>query len=581
MSATIESMDNRKRASGTHFDSLDANETQAYLMAIDRTQAVIEFDLDGHVLRANENFLKRMGYALEDIVGHHHEMFCTPEYRSSPEYRDFWANLRAGKHISGEFRRVDAQGKLVWLHAVYTPVAGENGKLLKVIKFANDITADKCRQHELDSKLAAIGRSQAVIDFSPDGSILDANDNFLNLMGYTLDEVKGRHHRMFVSAEEAAAQAYLNFWEELARGHYQSGEYKRVGWGGKEVWIQATYNPIFGPDGKTAKVVKYAVDVTEAKMRNAENQAKLDALDKAQAVIEFDTEGRVLNANRNFLAAMGYTLREIQGQHHSMFCTSDYTRSEAYRDFWLRLSEGEFISGRFQRVGKFDREVHIQATYNPILDLNGKAVKVVKYAYDVTHEVMLERQIATQSMEMSTSVGELVKSTQNIAASSGVAAQMANESANAAKLGQEAVRQSIGAIGRIRDSSDKVADIVGVIQEIAGQTNLLAFNAAIEAARAGEHGVGFSVVASEVRKLAERSSTAAMEIGKLIAESAANVREGAGVSQTAADRFEGIISTVERTAKSAADIASATERQRELADHVSTLIDDLAKTVKT
>ena len=579
MAASVDTMDGFRHTAGSHFESLSDFDTQAYLTAINHTQAVIEFDLDGHVLRANDIFLGRMGYAFQEIQGQHHEMFCTPEYRVSEEYRDFWANLRAGKHISGEFRRVDAHGKPVWLHAVYTPILGESGKPVKVIKFASDITAEKCRLCEMESKLAALSRSQAVIEFSPTGEILDANENFLGLMGYTLDEVKGRHHRLFVDAAEVDSQDYRRFWEHLSQGEFHSGEFKRLGKGGKEVWIQATYNPIAGPDGKTAKVVKFASDVTEAKMRNAEADAKLSALDKAQAVIEFDLEGRVLTANRNFLAAMGYTLREIQGQHHSMFCTPEYIRSEAYREFWLKLGEGEFISGRFQRVGKFDREVHIQATYNPVLDLNGKVTKVVKYAYDVTHEVLLERRIATQSMEMSASVGELVQSTQSIADNSSVASAMAHESAQAAKAGHEAVLHSIEAIGHIQSSSDKVAGFVDVIRDIAGQTNLLAFNAAIEAARAGEYGLGFSVVASEVRKLAERSSAAATEIGKLIEVSAASVREGGGVSQSAADRFEGIISAVDRMVDSAGEIARSAERQREIAEKVSGLSDSLTSLV--
>jgi methyl-accepting chemotaxis protein len=287
----------------------------------------------------------------------------------------------------------------------------------------------------------------------------------------------------------------------------------------------------------------------------------------------------VVTANRNFLAVMGYTLREIQGQHHSTFCSADYTQSAEYRDFWLQLTEGKFVSGRFHRVGKFGRDVWIQATYNPILDLSGKVVKVVKFAADVSEEVALQRRIADNSRDMTVRVENLLSSITGIAANSGVAAEMAEEASTAAAAGFAALEDAIAAIGAIQTSSVRVAEIVRVIGEIANQTNLLAFNAAIEAARAGAHGVGFSVVAGEVHKLAERSSQAAREIAKLIDESVSQVEAGAAVSKQVEHSFKGITASVDRTRSSVSAIAGATEAQRLMAGEVSTLIGSLAAAV--
>lgn len=435
------------------------------------------------------------------------------------------------------------------------------------------------KDHELAGYVAAISRSQAIVEFDLTGRVVAANPNFLALMGYRLEEIKGQHHRMFVEPAHAGSTEYQLFWERLTRGEFNAGEFKRIGKGGREVWIHASYNPILDADGKPAAIVKFASDVTAARLQNAEFEAKVAAMDRGQAVVEFDLDGKVLSANRNFLVAMGYTLREVQGEHHSIFCSSDYTQSPEYQDFWLRLGEGEFISGRFHRVGKFNRDVWIQASYNPIFDLNGKVAKVVKYAYDVTKEVMLEKRISAKTVEMTERVRSLMASIKAIADNSGLASQMAHESSRAAHTGHEAVQKSIAAIDRIEESSTRVSEIVRVIGEIASQTNLLAFNAAIEAARAGQQGVGFSVVAAEVRKLAERSSAAAQEIGKLIDESALHVRQGAEVSKSAAGSFEGIMSSVESTVGSAAEIAAAAEAQRDMAAQVSELIEELARTV--
>ena len=254
------------------------------------------------------------------------------------------------------------------------------------------------RLAELESTIAAIGKSQAVIEFRMDGTILEANDNFLSALGYSLSEIQGRHHSMFVDEAYARSAEYKDFWARLNRGEYQAAEYKRFGKGDKEVWIQASYNPILDLNGKPFKVVKYATDVTAQKLVNADYQGQIAAVKKSQAVIEFRMDGTILDANDHFLKALGYSLAEIQGRHHSMFVDEAYARSAEYKDFWIRLNRGEYQAAEYKRFGKGGREIWIQASYNPILDLNGKPVKVVKYATDITREKLALNGMMTDTM---------------------------------------------------------------------------------------------------------------------------------------------------------------------------------------
>jgi methyl-accepting chemotaxis protein len=553
-----------------------AMEMAARMEAVSRSSCLMELSADGYILGANERMLKTLGYKLSELVDKSESHIQFEEDAKSLAHVDIWRALREIRPVNVEIRRKSINGIERWFLANFSPIAGLDGALRKVVIQADDITHDKLERLDAAGKLAAIDRSQAVIEFDMSGKVLSANENFLKLTGYQLSDIQGRHHRLFVDPEEASSGEYQAFWERLSHGEFESGEYKRIGKNKQEIWIHATYNPILDPNGNPARVVKFASDITDSKLHTSEFEAKVSAIDRGQAVIEFNLDGHVLTANRNFLAAMGYTLREIQGQHHSIFCTGEYTQSEEYRDFWLKLNEGEFVSGRFHRIGKFNRDVWIQATYNPIFDLNGKIMKIVKYAHDVTSEVLLEKRIASSASEMNLHVRKLVENVNNIAANSVVAADLAQDSSTAAQSGFDALQKSIAAIAAIQSSSSRVSEIVGVIDEIANQTNLLAFNAAIEAARAGEHGVGFSVVADEVRKLAERSSVAAREITKLIEESTLHVDKGAEVSREASRSFEGIMSGVARTSKSVAEIAESAENQSKMAKEVDLLIEQIA-----
>ena len=235
---------------------------KALVAAISRSQAVIEFALDGTILTANDNFLKTLGYALGEIQGKHHSMFVDPSERDGAAYRDFWAALRRGEYQAAEYKRIGKGGREVWILASYNPVLDEKGKPFRVVKFATDVTSQKLSTADLAGQIAAIGKSQAVIEFNMDGTIIGANQNFLKTLGYSLDEIRGRHHSMFVDPSERDGAGYREFWAALNRGEYQAAEYKRIGKGGKEVWIQASYNPILDLNGKPFKVVKYATDTT-------------------------------------------------------------------------------------------------------------------------------------------------------------------------------------------------------------------------------------------------------------------------------------------------------------------------------
>ncbi len=354
--------------------------------ALNKSLAVIEFDLTGNILHANDNFLGAMGYTLEEIKGKHHSMFVTPEYAHSAEYRSFWDNLGRGQYQSSEFPRVAKGGREIWIQASYNPIFNSDGKPFKVVKFAADITEQKLKSVNAAGQLEAINRAQAVIEFNMDGTIIHANDNFLSTVGYSLDEIRGKHHSMFVESGYGQSNEYRLFWDALNRGEFKTAEFRRFGKNGKEIWIQASYNPILDPSGKPIKVVKFATDITEQKQITADITGQISAIRKSQAVIEFELDGTIRHANENFLATVGYSLEEIQGKHHSMFVDSETRNSYDYQQFWKKLAAGEFQSGEFRRIGKTGKEIWIQASYNPIFDASNKPVKVVKYASDVTEQ---------------------------------------------------------------------------------------------------------------------------------------------------------------------------------------------------
>jgi len=545
------------------------------LDAINRVQAVIEFQLDGTIVHANQNFLAAVGYTLEEIVGQHHRIFCEPGYAASPEYQQFWQHLGDGEFHSGEFKRRAKGGRDIWIAASYNPVLGPDGKPVKVIKFATDITAQKIAAAEFKGKRDAVNRVQAIIEFDLHGRVLTANDNFLNVMGYALEEVQGQHHRIFCDSAFVHSPEYLAFWERLGRGEFNAGEYRRVTKSGKDVWILASYNPIFDAEGKPVKVVKFATDITEQKKLSTESRGKLEALGRSQAVIEFDMRGHVLSVNHNFLRTMGYTEDEVVGAHHSLFCEEDLVKSAQYRNFWAALGQGEFQSGLFKRRGKHDADIWILATYNPILDINGKAYKVVKFAMDVTDQVQREMLVSEKVQAISGVLAKLTQSIGDIADGSqetaGIAGQTQVEAADGSKL----LARSRDAIVAIQKSSGDVRDIIDTISDIASQTHLLAFNAAIEAARAGEHGYGFSVVANEVRKLAEKSAVATREIAKLINDTINRVDEGTRLSGEVEAAFERIVRSVGRTSESIGQIHAATSAQANATHDASALLTEL------
>ena len=411
----------------------------------------------------------------------------------------------------------------------------------------------------LAAQVAAASRSQAVIEFDTDGTIVTANENFLAAMGYQLEEIRGRHHRMFVDPREADGAAYREFWAALRRGEYKAGEFKRVGKSGREVWILASYNPVLDESGKPIKVVKFASDITSEKLQHADFAGQITAIGKSQAVIEFAMDGTIRSANDNFLQAMGYSLAQIQGRHHSMFVDPAERDSAAYREFWASLGRGEYKAGEFKRIASGGRDVWIQASYNPILDLNGKPFKVVKYASDVTAQVIARMKSEhVRSMMESVAAGaeELSASVREISSTMGKSKEAA-----VSTIGQvEAADQKAQ---RLSGAASAMSGIVQMIGDITGQINLLALNATIELARAGEAGRGFAVVASEVKNLANQAKQATDKI-------AAEIELLNGISADVATSLTSIKNLIQSVGEYVTSTAAAIEEQSTVTEEMST-----------
>jgi methyl-accepting chemotaxis protein len=626
---------------------------QGIVDAITRSQAVIEFNQNGIIQTANENFLRTVGYNLDEIKGKHHSIFVAPEEASGAKYREFWEALNRGESQIGEFKRYTKSGKEIWIQGQYNAVLDLRGKTVRIVKTCVDITGEMARRREVALlSLVANETDNAVIITDANQKIEYVNPGFIKMTGYSSAEAIGKKPSDFLQGALTDKETKRQIREAINAGQPSYFEILNYTKTGEMYWVSLAINPIKGADGKVERFISIQANITETKKRALEASMRMEAVGRTNAVIEFDMNGKIIDANEIFLKVSGYTLEEIKGKHHSIFVGKEYAGSADYRQMWDALNRGENQVGEFKRFSKSGDEVWLNAAYNVILDLEGKPNKVVKFATDVTESVKsrIENEhgikecdeilsgvangVLTKRMEgeyqgafkeikiavnatidkLSNMVSEIIESARSVneaasEISSGsvdlsqrteqqassleetaasmeeitstvkqnstnatTANDLSRKASKVAADGGKVVDEAVSAMDTIENSSKKISDIIGVIDEIAFQTNLLALNAAVEAARAGDAGKGFAVVASEVRSLAGRSASASKEIKTLISESASQVQTGASLVKQAGDTLRGIVESVQQVAGIVSEIATASQEQAVGIDEVNTAI---------
>lgn len=577
----------------------------AMVAALNRSQAVIEFDLKGNVLVANENFQKCLGYELNEIKGRHHSMFCDPEYARTTEYKEFWEKLGRGDFVSGEFRRLGRNNKEIWIIASYNPVFDENGKPFKVVKFATDVTASKI---ELKVRTDIMNMTSIVSEADLKGDILNVNDKFVEISKYGRNELIGKGHNT-TRHPDMPKEVFKEMWSTIGKGNIFRGVVKNRAKDGTPYYVDAVIAPIMGDNGKPKKYLGVRYDITAMETERQNMKGIFSAIDGAYAFIEFDTNGNVQNFNKNFSDAMGYSLEEAKGKHHSNFCDKEYAKSHEYSQFWPELRSGKTKSGIFKRYTKSGKEIFLQAVYAPVADEVGRVTKIVKIATDVSEQQRMILQVqetavtlSSASSELTATATEMSNNSQKTSRDSESAASAAeevsagvqtvatnmeemvasikeiarstSESAQMAKATLSSAQESNVIITKLGVSSQEIGDVIKVISSIAQQTNLLALNATIEAARAGEAGRGFAVVANEVKELAKQTAKATDDITNKIGAIQADTK-------SAVSSIAGISQAVEKLNSLSGVVATAVEEQTATTNEISRVVLESKKGVES
>ena len=514
---------------------LEAADFRGQLDAIGRAQGVVEMDMDGTILAVNQLYLNALGYAREDVVGKNHSTLMDEEFAKSNEYREKWRNLKQGKSEVGEYLEKAMDGSEVWFQSSYNPIMDDNGVPFKVVKYATDITEEKLRNLDYQGQIEAISSSQAVIEFDLKGNIQKANDNFLQAMGYSWNQIEGQNHRLFVDSEYAKSADYRTLWDNLNRGITEQGEVKRITSNGTEIWLSASYTPLLDSDGKPFKVVKYARDITDdVKARERLEHCVNDILSVIKSAGDGDLSQELNVTGEDPIGQMGDGLRGFFAKLREIISSIDENAQHlaAAADEMAALSDN---------MGDTASQTSEQAT------------TVASSAEEVSSNIQT---VAAGAEEMSASIKE-------VATNAGEAARVAAEAVDAAE------KTNI-TVSKLGESSAEIGNVIKVITSIAQQTNLLALNATIEAARAGEAGKGFAVVANEVKELAKQTAQATEEISQKI-EAIQTDTKGAVDAISKISTIIGQINDIQGT------IAAAVEEQTSTTAEIARNVHEAAK----